>query len=239
MLTVYIGYDHREPIAYQVAKFSIEQRATIPVDVKPLDIERLTEMGLMKRLVLKFGGQAWDVPSDAPASTEFAISRFLVPLIHQGGWALFMDCDMLVTGDVAELIPLLDKEKAVMCVKHNHQPTESVKMDNQAQTRYDRKNWSSVMAFNCDHPANRRLTLSHIWEVPGRYLHQFCWLDDDEIGELPAGWNWLVNVQPKPDELFIAHYTLGGPWFPDWEPAEYDGLWENEFKSFDNNRTDS
>lgn len=235
MLTIFIGYDHREPIAYQVAKFSIERRSSIPVDVQPLDIHRLTQSGLIKRLTVKFGQQAWDIPSDAPASTEFAISRFLVPIIHQTGWAMFMDCDMLIHGDMADLIPLLDNEKAVMCVKHDHQPTESVKMDQQIQTVYNRKNWSSVMVFNCDHPANRRLTLQHINEVPGRYLHQFCWLEDEEIGELPGEWNWLVNVQPKPDNLKIAHYTLGGPWFPDWEPAEHDGLWNDELTAFNSN----
>ena len=103
-----------------------------------------------------------------------------------------------------------------------------MKMDGVVQTSYSRKNWSSVMLFNCDHPANRRLSLWDISNRKGRDLHAFYWLADSEIGDLPAEWNWLVGVQPKPEAPKIAHFTLGGPWFKDWPGAEHDELWRSE-----------
>jgi len=117
-----------------------------------------------------------------------------------------------------------DPSKAVMVVKHDHRQ-EGMKMDNQPQQSYPRKNWSSVMLFNCNHSANRRLTVEDVNRRPGRDLHRFYWLHDDEIGELPPEWNWLVGVQPKPKHPKIAHYTLGGPWLPGWRPQEHDDLW--------------
>lgn len=139
-------------------------------------------------------GQLYDLPSNAPCSTEFAISRFLVPILCQQGWALFVDCDVVFLGDVAELFALADPSKAVMVVKHAPLVEVGTKMDGQAQVGYTRKNWSSVMLFNCDHPANRRLSLADVNERPGRDLHALYWLHDEEIGALPAAWNWLVNV---------------------------------------------
>jgi len=167
----------------------------------------------------------FDVISNAPMSTEFANSRFLTPLLAQHGWALFTDCDVLCLTDLMELHKVADSRYAVMCVKHKNINESGTKMDGQVQTAYARKNWSSVMLFNCDHPANRRLTLEMVNTRPGRDLHRFCWLHDEEIGELPPEWNWLVNVQEKPAYPKIAHYTLGGPWFEHWESAEYDNMW--------------
>jgi hypothetical protein len=98
-------------------------------------------------------------------------------------------------------------------------------MGGMIQTAYERKNWSSVMLFNCDHPANRRLTIEDVNGRPGRDLHAFYWLHDSEIGELPPTWNWLVNVTPKPVAPKLAHFTNGGPWIPNWEPAPHDEIW--------------
>jgi lipopolysaccharide biosynthesis glycosyltransferase len=158
-------------------------------------------------------------------STEFACSRFLTPILGQTGWALFTDCDVLFLDDVNKLLDHADPSKAVLCVKHEYTPSAKVKMDDQKQTRYSRKNWSSVMLFNCDHPANQRLDLRMLNLLPGRDLHRFGWLSDDQIGELPGGWNWLVNEQPRPTDLHIAHFTLGGPWLPGWAKADHDDLW--------------
>ncbi|MDP2141276.1 MAG: hypothetical protein Q8L20_10740 [Gammaproteobacteria bacterium] len=126
---------------------------------------------------------------------------------------------------MADLFALADPDKAVMVVKHQQPETEKTKMDGQEQTFYPRKNWSSVMLWNCDHPANHRLSLQDVNERPGRDLHRFYWLNDSEIGELPAEFNWLVNVQPKPVTPKIAHFTLGGPFTPGWKPQEHDELW--------------
>jgi hypothetical protein len=98
-------------------------------------------------------------------------------------------------------------------------------MDGQSQTAYPRKNWSSVFAFNASHKSNKALTLSMVNTLPGRDLHRFCWLNDDEIGELGNEFNWLVGVHKKPENPIVAHFTLGGPWFPDWQGADYDDIW--------------
>ena len=228
MLTIYIGYDEREPEAWEVCAYTLKKYASGAVNIQPLNLDKLEAQGLMTREWSKKDGQMYDKISKAPMATKFAISRFLVPIIHQTGWAVFMDCDMIFQNDIYEIEKYLDDNYPVMCVHHDHQPTESVKMDNQIQTSYPKKNWSSVMAFNCDHPANNNLTLRAVNKHAGRDLHGFCWLHDDEIGELPREFNWLVNVQEKPENPVICHYTLGGPWFPDWDAQPYDDLWINE-----------
>lgn len=162
-------------------------------------------------------------------STEFAISRFCVPFLQEHGWALFTDCDIVCWSDINELFAWADPKYAVMVVKQKGglQSLTSVKMDRQVNLYYDRKNWSSVVLWNCEHPANKGLTLLRLNQWPGRDLHAFKWLKEEEIGELPQEWNWLVNVTPgEPKREGIWHYTLGGPWFPDWVPRRYDKEWQ-------------
>jgi len=212
-LPIYIGYDRREPRSYDACVNSLKANASVPLSIHKLDSERLADTGLLRR-PQDTRGQRYDILSNANASTEFAISRFLVPILHQSGWALFCDSDVIFLGDVAELFALIDPSKAVMCVKHQQESGPATKMDGQLQQFYARKNWSSVILWNCDHPANRRLSLVDVQERRGLYLHSFGWLHDSEIGELPAEWNWLVDVQPleglrsKPR---LAHFTLGTP----------------------------
>lgn len=223
-MRVYIGYDAREDIAYKVACESLLDRSREAEPVK-LDIDRLSASGLFRRQIDRRGSALYDLHSNAYCSTDFAITRFLVPIIEQHGWALFVDSDVVFLADVAELFALADPSKAVMVVKHQQDVQAAFKMDGQRQQPYLRKNWSSVMLFNCDHAANRRLSLQDVNERPGRDLHQFYWLHDSEIGELPREWNWLVNASPMPDVPKIAHFTLGGPWLPDWAGAEHDEIW--------------
>lgn len=241
---VYIGYDPREEAALAVAYDSLFSRSSIPLDVTELHLRQLELAGLMRRprrvlpkgnpMVIHNGqatrtasrrGTLWDEISAAPMATEFAISRFLTPLLAHRGWALFVDCDVVFEADVAELFALADSRYAVMCVQHGSLAAGGLKMDGQLQLPYLRKNWSSVMLFNCDHPANKGLTLEKINKLPGRDLHRFCWLDDAWIGALPPEWNWLVGVQPRPAAPKLAHFTLGGPWLAGWEPHEHDDLW--------------
>lgn len=219
---VYIGYDSREPESYEVARKSLIKHASIPVHITPLSAVRLAESGLLRRPT-DTRGQRYDIPSNAPASTEFAISRFLVPILAQVGWAMFCDSDVVFLGDVAELRGLADDRYAIQVVKHVAQNDPSMKMDGQANLLYWRKNWSSVMLFNCNHPANRRLSLYDVQERPGRDLHGFYWLADHEIGELPAEWNWLVGLQPEPAKPRIAHFTLGTPEIG--VECEYSKIW--------------
>lgn len=223
-MKVFIGYDSREPDAYEVAKWSLQAHSRSPVPTTPLRAERLAEQGLLRRPT-DTRGHRYDIHSNAPASTEFAISRFLVPFLAQTGWALFTDSDVVFMDDVADLFALADHRFAVMCVKHRSPSYVPTKMDGQIQTCYPRKNWSSVMLWNCDHPANKRLSLVDVQERRGFDLHQFYWLHDSEIGALPGEWNWLVNVEPKPSIPRIAHFTLGGPFLPSWHGADHDEIW--------------
>lgn len=226
-MRVFLGWDSKEQDAYRVAEHTLLKTSGIVPE--PLKLERLQANGLLRRPV-DWRGQPWDLPSSAPCSTEFSVSRFLVPILCQSGPALFADCDVVFLDDVHKLLAHFDESKAVMVVKHNH-IAEGSKMVGLRQTSYGRKNWSSVMLFNCDHPANRRLTVADVNERPGRDLHQFYWLHDSEVGDLPPEWNWLVGVQPKPKFPKLAHFTLGGPWLDNWQFAEHDDLWLSAYKS--------
>lgn len=222
-LTVYIGFDQREAEAYRVAEKSL-LRVSPGAVVMPLDAERLAAYGLLRRPQDRRSG-VYDIVSNAPQSTDFAISRFLVPHLCQKGFALFVDADVVFLSPVEDLFALADPSKAVMVVKHE-QPGGGTKMDGQVQTIYPRKGWSSVTLWNCDHPANRRLSLQDVNERPGRDLHAFFHLHDSEIGDLPDEYNWLVNVTEPSVAPRLAHFTMGGPWLPNWKRSKYDDIWE-------------
>ena len=225
-MKVFIGYDPSEERAAEVAARSLMRVTGGAVHVEFLKQDRLRDKGLLTRPEDTRGGQRFDFVSGAPCSTQFSNSRFLAPVLSQEGMVLFVDCDMVFYEDPAVMLEeLKGTDFAVAVVKHQHAPTEQYKMVNQVQTRYHRKNWSSVMLFNCDHPANRRLSLRDVNERPGRDLHAFYWLHDDEIAALDPRWNWLVGVQPKPEKIGIAHFTLGGPFNQGWHGAEHDELW--------------
>lgn len=178
-------------------------------------------------------------------ATEFAVSRFCVPFLAKSGWALFVDSDIVCQADILELFQLAadpDSQKhAIMVVKHQQAKGPAIKMDGQLQTFYARKNWSSVVLWNCDHPAHKALTRAALNEWPGRDLHAFKWLKDEDIGELAPRWNQLVGVettvrfggrefpQEFPSSLpGILHFTLGGPWLPDWKGGPLDDVWLRE-----------
>lgn len=224
-MIVYVGYDTNEALAFKVAQRSI--RAYNPtVPIQRLILQDLTHKELYWRPTEKTThGSLWDSISGAPMSTEFAISRFLVPILQNDGFAVFIDCDVVVNCDIEEILDCVDSRYAVSVVKHDYHSSNKAKMGGLPNNNYPRKNWSSVMVFNCEHPANRRLRLSHVNTLYGRDLHRFCWLKDEEIGELPPAWNWLVNEQPQPGDWKIAHFTLGGPWIPRWTPAPHDDIW--------------
>lgn len=221
-LEVFIGWDSREEAACRVAERTLWQRSTLMP--RWLRLDRLVASGLFWRLSDRRGG-VYDLISNAPNSTDFAISRFLVPILCHSGWALFTDADVVFMRDVHQLLELADDRYAVMVVKHQHKPSTTEKMDGRVQLPYARKNWSSVMLWNCSHPANLRLTLHDVNTRTGLALHQLYWLNDSEIGELPREWNWLVGEQEKPDDIAIAHFTLGCPALEGWVPREHDEIW--------------
>ncbi len=219
---VYVGWDSREDVAYQVCRHSLLKRAKAPVTVTPLRQTELSARGL------------YDRPPDPLASTEFTYTRFLVPyLAGYEGWALFCDCDFLWLADIKHLIALADDRFAVMCVHHDHRPPETTKMDGKAQTVFPRKNWSSMVLYNCGHAATRALTPALVNRESGAFLHGFRWLDDELIGAVPETWNWLEGWCEKPARGHPAavHFTRGGPWFDEWKHVDYAELWLDEAQS--------
>lgn len=214
-IPVYIGYDAREDLAYEVCKYSIEKHSS-NAEVIPLKQHKLRQEGRYWR------------DKDPLSSTEFTFTRFLVPaLTNYKGWAIFCDCDFVWTVDVEELLRYADPKYAVMVVKHDHTPPEGLKMDGCQQTTYPRKNWSSMILYNCEHPSNSKLNEELVNNQTGQYLHRFNWLNDSEIGELNPEWNWLVgwNKEPNHGKPKVYHWTEGGPWFKNYRDCEYADLW--------------
>ena len=215
-MRVFIGYDSRENMAYRVAKESLLKHSSIPLEVTPIVQNDLRYRGIYQR------------EPDALSSTEFSFTRFLTPyLAGYKGWALFFDCDFLFRGDIAAITDYMDGAKAVMCVPHEYTPSETVKMDGKAQHQYPRKNWSSFVLFNCEHPQVKMLTPEVVNTQTGMYLHRFQWLTDDLIGELPIAFNYLEGWHTKDDcpNPIAVHFTRGGPWFNEWQNVEYAAEW--------------
>ena len=215
-LRVFIGWDSREEIAYEVCRKSILRHASIPVDIQPIKQSELRERGLYTR------------EFDPLSSTEFSFTRFLTPyLAGYDGWAVFMDCDFLLRGDIAGLMDYADGAKACFVVQHDYRPFEKVKMDGQAQHQYPRKNWSSFMFMNCSHPEVKALTPEVVNRESGMFLHRFQWLKDESIGSLPIAWNYLEGWYTRdhcPNPIAV-HFTRGGPWFRDYMEVEYAREW--------------
>jgi hypothetical protein len=214
MIQVFVGYDPREAVAFNVLAHSIHVRAGAPVSVTPLMLSQLRGVFTRAR--------------DRLQSTDFAFTRFLTPYLSRyEGWSIFMDCDMLMLDDIAELWALRDERFAVMVVKHDHRPREAVKFLGQAQTAYPKKNWSSVMLFN--NSKCRTLTPEYVNAATGLDLHQFKWLPDEGlIGELPRRWNHLVGYFQPSRDVSLVHYTLGGPYFDGYRDCEYAEEWRRE-----------
>lgn len=223
---VWIGWDHTQMCAWNVAAFSLRSNSSVSLDVQRLAKTRLEAMKLYTRPTgFTEHGCYWDEISGAPMSTGHAIARFLVPhLCDYEGWALFTDGDVLFRADVAQLFAMADPAYAVQVVQHHHAPVQTEKMDGQIQTAYARKNWSSVILWNCGHPANKAVTVELVNTVPGRDLHRFCWLGDELIGALPARWNVLIGEEPDADPA-VAHFTLGVPDVRGYEHCAFSDEW--------------
>ena len=205
MIKAFIGYDSRETVAFHVLSHSIHSRATTPVEIAPLMLSQLSKIFSREKHPLQ--------------STDFSFSRFLVPyLSNYSGWSMFCDCDMLMIDDISNLWSQRNEKFAVQVVKHDHKPTEDSKFLDQPQSRYEKKNWSSVILFN--NSKCKALTKEYVNNASGLELHQFKWLENDSlIGELPPRWNHLVDYDltlPK-EELSLLHFTKGGPYFSDYK----------------------
>lgn len=218
-MKVYVGWDSREDIAYQVCRHSLISRNE-NVEVIPLKQNELRKAEIYTR------------EEDPLSSTEFTFTRFLVPhLNNYTGWAAFVDCDFVFLENIQKLFNLThNQDYAVMVVQHEYNPTNTIKMDGKTQYRYPRKNWSSLILFNCEHPSNKVLTKELVNSATGAYLHRFQWLKDEEIGALSQEWNWLVGWYKEPNhgKPKALHYTEGGPWFPNHVKCEYGAVWVEE-----------
>lgn len=203
-IPLFVGYDKREAIAYHVFCQSVIEHTREPVQFIPLHGPMLEN----------FDGQR-------DGTNAFIYSRYLIPHIRgYEGWAMFADGDMVVNADLANLWSLRDDKYAAMVVKHDYQtkyprkylgtPLENDNLD------YPRKNWSSVVLWNCGHPSNRILTRGFVSEAGGKFLHRFQWLRDEEIGELPKEWNHLVLEYENNDNAKLLHHTLGTPAFKEY-----------------------
>lgn len=212
MVTLFVGYDPREACAFHVFNQSVIEHATQPVSIIPLS-----------QKALQFDGQQ-------DGTNAFIYSRYLIPFL-QGyeGWAMFCDGDMVVTDDISKLWSLRDESKAVQVVKHNYKTSNQRKyVGSPMEDRnvdYPRKNHSSVILWNCAHPSNRILTKEYVGEAGGAVLHRFGWLDDDDIGDLPMEWNWLVGEYDKNDYAKLYHYTLGVPGFHYYMRCDHHRVW--------------
>jgi len=216
---VFIGWDSRENVAFEVCRSSIELRNSSPhLGIGPLKQSVLRNAGIYAR------------PNDALASTEFSLTRFLVPYLSgYQGFSIFVDCDFLFTEDINSIMRGVDPAKAVHVVKHEYAPKSAVKMDGKIQHQYPRKNWSSLVVFNCAHPANQVLTPELVNTESPQFLHRFSWLEDDQIGSLSHEWNYLAGWYTDLKTPKAIHFTEGGPWFEEHEGCEFSKLWLLEF----------
>lgn len=214
MIRIFVGYDSKLPVLYNVLQHSIQVRSSKPVCITPIMLSQLKGVYKRERHPL--------------ASTEFSFSRFLVPyLSNYEGWSLFIDNDMLMLDDVEKLWNLRDDRYSIMCTKHDQKPGEDVKFLGTVQTKYEKKNWSSCMLFN--NARCKALTPDYVNSASGLELHQFKWLtDDSEIGDIPLDWNYLVGCSTPVEHISMIHYTLGGPYFNEFKDCEYSKEWFQE-----------
>jgi len=210
-----IGFDQREAVAYHAFCQSIIERSSLPISFLPLAINTLKDYK----------------ETHTDKSNDFIYSRFLTPfLLKFDGWAIFADGDMICQADIKELWDLKDTSKALLVVKHEYETKAHQKYLGNINENYPRKNWSSVILWNCEHPKHKILTPDFIANQTGKYLHRFSWLDDEDIGELPIEWNWLAIEYPENRKANLIHYTLGTPCFKDYKNSEMSDIWHDNQK---------
>ena len=218
MNKVYIGFDKKEEVAYDVCKFSIERNLTKKIEINSLIQNELREKNIYYR------------PIDNLSTTDFSLTRFLVPYLSEyKGFSIFVDLDFLFTKDINILFDSVDKTKAVSVVKHDYKPTNKTKGSNLPQHIYPRKNWSSLIVFNNEHPSNKKLNLDIVNNETPQFLHRFSWLDDSEIGEVSHEWNYLVGWYSDVKKPKGIHYTEGGPWFDNYKDCDFSKEWLYEY----------
>lgn len=216
-LTVFIGWDAKEPQAFSVLADSILRQTSTPVPIVPLVRSSLSRWYTRPRGPLE--------------STDFSMTRFLVPFLSDyQGFSLFLDSDMLCQADVMDLLlyPLAEPDKSLFVCQHDYTPSSGTKFLGQTQTVYPRKNWSSLMLFRNDRCT--ALTPDYVNTATGLELHRFAWMPDEQIGALPLEWNWLVGDYPANPDAKILHYTLGAPCFDDYKDCDQAERWHAAYR---------
>jgi len=209
-ITIVVGFDQRESVAYHTFTQSILEKSSLPVSFIPLAINTLKDYE----------------EKHIDKSNDFIYSRFLTPYLNNfQGWAIFADGDMICQADIKDLWDLRDESKALLVVKHNYQTKSHHKYLGNVNENYPRKNWSSLILWNCGHPKHRILMPDFIANQTGKFLHRFSWLDDADIGELSPEWNWLAIEYPENKNAKLIHYTLGTPCFKDYRNSEMSEIW--------------
>jgi lipopolysaccharide biosynthesis glycosyltransferase len=214
IIDIVVGFDQREAVAYHVFCQSVLEKTSRPVRFLPLAQDSLS--GYQEK--------------HSDGSNAFTYSRFLCPhLMGFSGYVLYADGDMICNVDIAELWDLRDPRKAVQVVKHNYLTKENKKYFGSRNENYPRKNWSSLVIWNCQHPKNRLLSPAFIEGKAGAFLHRFEWLENAEIGELPREWNWLASEYEINLNAKLIHYTLGTPCFEEYKSSEMAATWHEAF----------
>ena len=213
MIPVFIGYDPREAIAFHVCANSIIRHSSQPVQIIPVALNLFKEY----------------TETHTDGSNHFIYTRFLVPyMMKWQGHAIFIDGDMIVRDDIAQLWELRDHSKDVQVVKHNYKTRMPIKYLGSKNEDYPRKNWSSVILWNCNSYPNRKLTPDYVMKATGAELHRFTWCTDDRIGELPPEWNWLPDEYGANPDAKLLHYTLGTPCFHEFADTPQGSEWHRE-----------
>lgn len=222
-LRIFIGYDTAEPVAYHVCAESIIRNSSVPVSITPIWLPQITTVYDARRIKFQDG---------YPPSNGFIFSRFLTPfLAGYKGKALFVDGDMVVVDDIKKLFDLCQDDHAVWVVKHDYKTRAQVKYLGAKNEDYPRKNWSSVVMFDCEHQANQILTPEVVQYSRGEFLHRFQWLKDHEIGDLPKEWNVLADEENQAKHPKLIHYTLGTPCFKEYADCEHSDAWHQQYAS--------
>jgi lipopolysaccharide biosynthesis glycosyltransferase len=213
IIPIFIGYDPREATVFHVCANSIIRTSTIPVSIVPVALNLFKDYS----------------ETHTDGSNHFIYTRFLVPyLMHWSGHAIFIDGDMVVRSDITELWNLRNSTFDVQVVKHDYKTKMPVKYLGSKNEDYLRKNWSSVILWNCNSFPNRILTPEYIMKATGKELHRFTWLDDNRIGELPKEWNWLPDEYGANPNAKLLHYTLGAPSFHEFANTPMADEWHKE-----------
>ena len=200
MLKVFIGYDPRQAVSYNVCQHSILIRTLKPVAIVPLVIETL--------------------PIKRQGLTPFTWSRFLVPYLSEyNGISVFLDADILLQHDINELVEEVKKlasdgvVPAVSVVKGMHQ-----------------FEWASMMVFNCEHPDNAVLTPEYVEKTNDKLHLISWTESIGEISSVwnhLVGYDkpWQQSSENK---IKLIHYTQGVPAWVETADCEFAAEWKKE-----------